>query len=276
MKIHDKKNGIKALLVVAGILIVAAILIYTDSLVQELKEKTRCLEASNQELKDTTVQLVQSEKLSALGELTAGVAHELNQPLNGIKIIAQSLLRDIRKDRLDVEELDQELAEVVFQVDKMSEIIDHMRTYSRRTEGSTREMIDVNSIIDSANKFLYQQLTNHNIKVVKQTESDLPQVLADPIRLEQVVTNLITNARKALDSAENGNKTIEIKTYKNNGSHVVFEVSDNGAYVLFRSRVKAQFDDTGPATGTSSGNPDNAPTASADAPVTTTSKGNLQ
>ena len=54
------------------------------------------------------------------------------------------------------------------------------------------------------------------------------------------------------------------------------EVSDNGAYVLFRSRVKAQFDDTGPATGTSSGNPDNAPTASADAPVTTTSKGNLQ
>lgn len=195
---------------------------------EELKEKTRCLETSNQELKDATVQLVQSEKLSALGELTAGVAHELNQPLNGIKIIAQSLLRDIRKDRLEVEELDQELADVVFQVDKMSEIIDHMRTYSRRTEGSTREMIDVNSIIDGATKFLYQQLANHNIKVLKQVESDLPQVLADPIRLEQVAMNLITNARKAMDSAENGNKAIEIKTYQDNGSHVIFEVSDNG------------------------------------------------
>lgn len=195
---------------------------------EELKEKTRRLETSSQELKDATVQLVQSEKLSALGQLTASVAHELNQPLNGIKIIAQSLLRDIRKDRLDVDELDQELAEVVFQVDKMSEIIDHMRIYSRRTEGSTMEMIDVNSIVDGANRFLHQQLTNHNIKVVKQFESDLPQVLGDSIRLEQVAMNLITNARKAVDSSGNGNKTIEIKTYQDNDRHVIFEVSDNG------------------------------------------------
>ena len=137
-------------------------------------------------------------------------------------------MRDIRKDRLEIEELDQELADVVFQVDKMSEIIDHMRTYSRRTDGSARELIDVNSIIDGATKFLYQQLANHNIKVLKQVESDLPQVLADPIRLEQVAMNLITNARKAVDSAESGNKAIEIKTYQDNGNHVVFEVSDNG------------------------------------------------
>ena len=195
---------------------------------EELKEKTRRLETSSQELKAATVQLIQSEKLSALGELTAGVAHELNQPLNGIKIIAQSLLRDIRKERLDVDELDQELAEVVFQVDKMSEIIDHMRIYSRRTEGSTMEMIDVNSIIEGANRFLYQQLTNHNIKVVKKFESNLPQVLGDPIRLEQVAMNLITNAKKAVDSSGNGDKTIEIKTYQDNGGHVIFEVSDNG------------------------------------------------
>ena len=195
---------------------------------EELKEKSHRLEISNQELKDATVQLVQSEKLAALGELTAGVAHELNQPLNGIKIVAQSLIRDIRKDRLDVEELDQELAEVVFQVDRMSEIIDHMRIYSRRSDGANQEMIDVNDIIDGANKFLYQQLTNHNIKVLKQFGSDLPQVLGDPIRLEQVVQNLITNARKAVDSSANGNKSIEIKTYQDNGRHVVFEVSDNG------------------------------------------------
>ena len=74
----------------------------------------------------------------------------------------------------------------------------------------------------------HQQLTNHNIKVVKQFESDLPQVLGDPIRLEQVAMNLITNARKAVDTSGNGNKTIEIKTYQDNGRHVIFEVSDNG------------------------------------------------
>lgn len=195
---------------------------------EELKEKTSRLETSNLELKDATVQLVQSEKLSALGELTAGVTHELSQPLNGIKIIAQSLLRDIRKDRLEVDELDEELADVVFQVDKMAEIIDHMRIYSRRTEGSAREMIDVNSVIEGANKFLHQQLTNHNIKVVKQFESNLPQVFGDPIRLEQVAMNLITNAKKAVDASGNGHKTIEIKTYQDSGRHVIVEVSDNG------------------------------------------------
>ena len=196
--------------------------------IEELKEKSHGLETSNQELKNATIELIQSERLSALGELTASVAHELNQPLNGIKIIAQSLLRDIRKARLDVEELDQELAEVVFQVDRMSEIIDHMRIYGRRSGGSEREMIDVNTVIDGANKLLYQQLTNHNIKVQKQFESDLPSVLADPIQLEQVVMNLIANARKAVDALDNGHKTIELKTYQDKGRQVVFEVSDNG------------------------------------------------
>ncbi len=194
----------------------------------ELKEQTSRLETSNQELKNATVQLVQSEKLSALGELTAGVAHELNQPLNGIKIIAQSLLRDIQKDRLEVEELDQELAEVVSQVNKMAEIIDHMRIYSRRTTGSTQEMVDINDIIDGANKFCHQQLAHHNIKVVKQLEPDLPQVLGDPIRLEQVAMNLITNARKALDASGNGRKTITLSTCQDSARHVILEVSDNG------------------------------------------------
>ncbi len=196
--------------------------------IEELKKESHRLETSNQELKNATFELIQSERLSALGELTGSVAHVLNQPLNGIKIIAQSLLRDIRKDRLDVEELDQELAEVVFQVDRMSEIIDHMRIYSRRSDGSEREMIDVNTVIDGANKLLYQQLTNHNIKVLKHLESDLPPVLADPIHLEQVVMNLIANARKAVDALDNGHKTIELKTYQDKGRHVVFEISDNG------------------------------------------------
>ena len=212
--------------------------------ISQLEDRARELERANKELKEATVQLVQSEKLSALGELTAGVAHELNQPLNGIKIICQSILRDIQTDRFEEEDLEQDLNDVVNQVNKMAEIIDHMRIYTRRAEGMPKEMIDVNSVIEGALKFLGQQLKSHNIEVVKELSPDLPPVIGDVIRLEQVVMNLITNARNAVESSGKEHKSIEIRTYQidnqlettnpavQEATHAfglaVLEVTDNG------------------------------------------------
>jgi C4-dicarboxylate-specific signal transduction histidine kinase len=209
-------------------------------LISQLEDKTRSLERANKELKESTVQLIQSEKLSALGELTAGVAHELNQPLNAIKIICQSILRDIEKNRFEEETLEQDLNDVVNQVNKMAEIIDHMRIFTRRTEGIPKEMIDVNSVIEGALKFVGQQLKNRNIEVVRELSPDLPKVIGDAIRLEQVVMNLITNARNAVEISGKEHKSIEIRTYSENRNQidnqlsaidnpaVVVEVTDNG------------------------------------------------
>ncbi len=153
---------------------------------------------AEKELQEATLQLVQSEKLSSLGELTAGVAHELNQPLNGTKIISQSLLKDIERGQFDEGDLEQDLKDVVNQVNKMAEIIDHMRIFTRRSEGVTRKEIDLNSIVEGAFKFLGQQLRNNNIEVQEDLGSYLPKVSGDPIRLEQVFLNLVSNARNAL------------------------------------------------------------------------------
>ena len=206
-----------------------------DELERRVWERTKELEKSNQELKEATVQLVQSEKMSALGELTAGVAHELNQPLNGIKIICQSILRDIQRDRFEEEELEEDLNDVVLQVNKMAEIIDHMRVYTRSTEGAPEEAIDVNSVIEGAFKFVGQQLRNHNIDVVRELREDLPPIIGDAIRLEQVFLNLITNARNAVESSQKEHKNIQIRTYQNGNLQsasdnpaVVVEVTDNG------------------------------------------------
>ena len=226
-------------------------------LIKKFQKTNKELENSSQELKQTTLQLVQSEKMSALGELTAGVAHELNQPLNGIKIISQSILRDMEKNRFEEDKLGEELTEIVHQVNKMAEIIDHMRVFTRKSEGMPEEMIDLNTVIEGPFKLLNQQLKDHNIEVVTELAPTLPRVMGDPIRLEQVFMNLITNARNAVDSYGEDNKRIEIRTYKvDNRKEVAAEVKDNGGGIPEDLRDKIFqpfFTTTDPGKGTGLG-----------------------
>jgi signal transduction histidine kinase len=123
----------------------------------------------------------------------------------------------------------------------MAEIIDHMRIFTRRSEGVTRKEIDLNSIVEGAFKFLGQQLRNNNIEVQEDLGSYLPKVSGDPIRLEQVFLNLVSNARNALEGGGKEKKMIEIRTYADNTnglSSVVIEVKDNGGGVPEHKREK--------------------------------------
>ncbi len=214
-----------------------------NTLAGKINDSHRWLESQvaerTRELEEATEQLIQSEKLSALGELTAGVAHELNQPLNGIKITSQSLLRDIKKNRVEEKELEDDLTEIVSQVNKMAEIIDHMRVYARNTQGSPRDMIDVGTLLEGPFKLLNQQLKTQNIEVIKEFAPDLPKVACDPIRLEQVFMNLVANAKNSLNNCAKDHKRIEVRTSRSdNGQAVVVEVKDNGEGVPEHLRQK--------------------------------------
>ncbi|MFC1585897.1 ATP-binding protein [Fibrobacterota bacterium] len=194
---------------------------------EELKKAYKELEEANDKLKESTVQLIQSEKLSALGELTAGVAHELKQPLNTIKIIGQSILRDIQKDRFEKESAQEDLPEIIQQVNKMSEIIDHMRIFTRKSESMEPILVNINDVVDGALKFFGQQLITHGIQTDINLAADLPLIRGDAIRMEQVLMNLITNARHAVESSGNQEKKIAITTTSDNGK-VKLAVKDNG------------------------------------------------
>ncbi|KPA13508.1 PAS domain S-box [Candidatus Magnetomorum sp. HK-1] len=176
--------------------------------------------------------LVQAEKFAALGEVIPGVGHELSQPLNVIKIINQSLLRDIEKDRFHMEDLQQDLNSVIDEVNKMSEIIDHMRIFARSSQNMQKMPVDMKTVIKAALRFFSQQLKNRTIEAKLDIQSNLPLVTADPARLEQMMVNLITNARDSLERSEKTEKIIHIKCYRSNEDNdavfVAIEVSDNG------------------------------------------------
>lgn len=197
---------------------------------QALRKRQRELEELNEELQKSTLQVVQAAKLSALGELAAGVAHELNQPLNVVKVISQSILRDIDKDRFDEHQAQQDLPEIVTQVNKMAEIIDHMRVFSRPSGGMLNESVDLNDVIRETFKFMSRQLVVHNIAVVKELAEDLPEIPGDPVQLEQVVVNMITNAASALEDCDREVKEIRIGTHRHETENaVVIEIRDNGS-----------------------------------------------
>ncbi len=182
----------------------------------------------NQQVKETTMELIQSEKLSALGELASSILHEVSQPLNTIKIICQSVLRDIMKNQFQQENLETDLQDVIGQVDRMDDIVNHMRTFTRRTEEEMHDSVIINRLIDNAFKFLDQQLRTHNITVIKNYSNNIPEITCNPIRLEQVLLNLINNAKHAVDNSQKVEKQIEIKTYQKDHQTIIIEITDNG------------------------------------------------
>ncbi|MBF0100219.1 MAG: PAS domain S-box protein [Desulfobacterales bacterium] len=195
------------------------------------------LEKSHDTLKNTMVQLVQTEKMAALGELTASVAHEMNQPLNVMKIIAQTMLRDIQKNRFEKEQVQHDIKDIISQVDRMAKIIDHMRVYTRRTDGMVFEELSINTIIENTLLFLSQQVKNHGIDLELSLTPDVPYIQGDAIRLEQVLVNLISNAKNAVEQSQRSTKLIDIRTCVIDGidectnekkQWVILEVKDNG------------------------------------------------
>jgi signal transduction histidine kinase len=211
--------------------------IETDELNNTLEKK---VDERTHELKEATVQLVQSEKLAALGELTAGVAHELNQPLNCMKVMAQSNLRDMEKNRFEMDVLKSDLGEIVKQVDRMAEIINHMRIFTRKQSGVVLEETDLNVVLAGPFKLLGQQLQLHGIEVVRDLLPDLPRVRTDGIQLEQVLINLLGNAKDAIGHLNKEPRRITVQSRLREGPPrgAVLTISDTGGGVPKELRLK--------------------------------------
>jgi len=200
---------------------------------QELREAYVELEKKTTELQNTQQTLVQAGKMAALGELAAGIAHELNQPLTGIRGYAQEL-QVIMKDA--PEDLRGHLGEIVSGADKMASIIGYLRTFTRKSTEKF-EWADVNFAIEEALKMLSRQYQSRGIVVTREMPADLPKVYAIPLQLEQVFINLASNARDAIDSTQRGTGTVKITT-RDVEQFVEVRFQDNGCGMNEKTKTK--------------------------------------
>jgi PAS domain S-box-containing protein len=199
------------------------------------------------EMIEKEAQLIQASKMTLLGEMSAGMAHELNQPLNAIKM-GNDYLKMMTEagKRVADEDLLYVVGEVSQQVDRASEIIQRLREFGRKAD-FTREKVDINTVIRNAQKMLGQQLSVEDIVVRMELTEPLPPISGHTNRLEQVLFNLITNARdaihqKRLREGPGGSGLITIRSYLE-GDRVGMAVSDSGVGIpeSIRDRVFEPF-----------------------------------
>jgi len=178
-------------------------------------------------------QLIQASKMATLGEMATGIAHELNQPLSVIKTASSFLIKKVKKEEKIQETILRTMAEEIdSHVDRASKIINHLREFGRKSEVK-KEKVPVNEALEKAVDIFSQQLKLREIEVVKDLQPNLPPVLANSNRLEQVFINLLINARDAIEEKlektgdRSASKKIFLKTRTQLGN-VIIEIGDTG------------------------------------------------
>jgi C4-dicarboxylate-specific signal transduction histidine kinase len=178
------------------------------------------LKKSRGDLQDAESQLVQSAKLASLGTLSAGVAHELNQPLAIIRGVSQQLSGEpgLSDDAIA------DLKLIEGQTSRMTKIIKHLRTFCRAGSFELTQ-VDVNEVVNNCFILIGAQLKAHNVQVQLALCDQAPRVMADANELEQVFLNLITNSRDAIEERPGACITIRSRV---KGDRFVVEFHDNG------------------------------------------------
>jgi PAS domain S-box-containing protein len=185
------------------------------------------------EVVEKETQLIQAGKMTTLGVMAAGMAHEINQPLNVIQVCADFFLKMLRRGQVIADEDLKTMAnDIVANVDRAAGVIKHVRDFARQSE-LVRSKVKINDPIKDVFKVLGHQLKVHDIDVALDLDPDIPDITAEHNRLEQVFINLVSNAIDAMDEkisqpgSQNSPKRLSIKSFVEN-DQVMVHVTDTG------------------------------------------------
>ncbi|MEW5771899.1 MAG: ATP-binding protein [Thermodesulfobacteriota bacterium] len=176
-------------------------------------------------------QLIQASKMTTLGEMSAGIAHELNQPLTAIKMGADFLRRVADQGApLQTDQMAKVTSEIGAQVVRAKEIINTLRQFGRKADLAV-ERVNLNEPVRAVMKLVSQQMKLQNIDVRLDLDNGLPRIQAQDNRLQQVFFNLLTNARDAINAKRrnrpDGESTITVRTFQRDGK-AALTVTDTG------------------------------------------------
>jgi len=185
---------------------------------KELEKSHRELQMSHQALEQAQAQLIRTEKLASIGQLAAGVAHEINNPLGTIMIYAHLLLKNLDKDNPMREDVEL----IISEANRAKEIVQGLLSFARETKLKPGP-VNVNDLLEDVLGLVVNQSLFHNIRIEKKIDEELPTIVADETKLKQVFLNIILNAAQAME----GNGRLIITTTKDK-KYIKIRIQDTG------------------------------------------------
>lgn len=165
--------------------------------------------------------------LTSLGELAAGLAHEINQPMQNISLSAEAIRDELSEQTPDTGFVKNTAKGIFDDIDRVRRIVDHIRIFSSGQKEEVSELFSPDEVISDALKMIQQQLINHGITPIDHRNSADARISGNPHKFEQVILNLLSNARDALDGITAKEKMVVITT-KIADQTLIVEITDNG------------------------------------------------
>jgi PAS domain S-box-containing protein len=197
--------------------VVAALVIGRD-----LTEYTLASEA----LRQAQADLAHASRMTTMGELTASLAHEVNQPITAAVNGASTCVRWLTRDDPDVEEAREAALGVIRNAKRASDIINRVRSISKKGQ-SKRQLADVNELIREMIALLRNEASRYSVSIRTELDSDLPKVMADSVQVQQVMMNLIMNSIDAMKDVDR-TRELAIRSHHAEDRQVMISVTDSG------------------------------------------------
>jgi C4-dicarboxylate-specific signal transduction histidine kinase len=186
--------------------------------------------------RDTLAELTHMNRVATAGELSASLAHEVNQPLTGISARASAALRWLALEKPDIEKTRSALTHIVNASHRASEIVTSVRAMFRKDSGE-RQPVSINELVLTVLALLRIELHKHGVEVVTQFDESLPRVECDRVQVQQVILNLVMNAIEAMHEAPSRTLRIRTSLSKPYLAHLSIEDTGSGIDPASRERI---------------------------------------
>lgn len=191
-----------------------------DELEMRVQERTEALQRAQTELAHVT-------RVMTLGELTASIAHEVNQPLAAIVTNGNATLRWLGGVTPNLAEARQAIERIIKDSYRASAVISRIRTLVKKTPPRS-DLVDLNEVIVEVFALAQNEARRNRVLLKRQLSDDLPQVRGDRVQLQQVLLNLIMNGLEAMNNSKNGARELSVSSNKDEAGNVAIAVSDSG------------------------------------------------
>ena len=181
----------------------------------------------SEKLRDAQMQLAHANRVATVGELTASIAHEVNQPIGALVTNAHAALRMLSAEPPNLNQAHGALGDIIKDGRRVSDVIDRIRALVKKTPAQT-DLLDINETIMQTIALIRGEILRNGVLLKTQLTRNLPSIRGDRVQLQQVIMNLVMNALESMGTVDEGTRELQIVTGKDRDNQIFVTVRDSG------------------------------------------------